>query len=128
MGCTLTAKCLDCGESFTVDDGGGFCFHLLRCDRCGVERSVGFEELGLTHIRYLKGLSGPYCIASMEHDEWVRKNAPVEPLSEGEYHKSIEEQAGSCRCGGRYALDAPPRCPKCRSARIKQGELVQYYD
>lgn len=128
MGVEVAAKCLACGEEFTVGHGGGFFFHLLRCDRCGETRSVSFEELGVIHIRYLKGLAGPYCVASMEHDQWVRENAQVEQLSEEEYYRSVEALAGTCPCGGKYTLSAPPRCPECRSTRIEEGESVRFYD
>lgn len=128
MGYQAEAKCLDCGKTFTVEHGGGFFFHLVRCDKCGKTKSVGFDELGELHLRYLKGLPGPYCVASSEHDENVRKHARVEPICENEYHKGIEAFAGECKCGGKYCLDAPPRCPKCLSARIEEGEITIMYD
>jgi hypothetical protein len=128
MGCSVAAKCGDCGATFTVDHGGGFFFHLVRCDRCGQTRSIGFDELGELHLSYLKGLPGPYCIASAAHDENVRKNAPVEPISEEQYHKGVETLAGGCGCGGEYRLDAPHRCPECRSTRIEEGEIDIMYD
>ncbi len=104
MGHIATTKCLDCGEIFDAQYGGGFGFDLLRCDRCGETKSIGFEELG-----DLKGAS-------------------VEPISEDDYHHGIEAVAGNCACGGTYALDAPPRCPKCHSTRIEEGEIILYYD
>lgn len=93
MGQQVAAKCLDCGRRFTVDHGGGFSFHLVRCDRCGKTKGLAFEELGELHLRYLKGLPGPYAIASAAHDEHVRLHAPVQPISEKEYHKGIEALA-----------------------------------
>ena len=128
MGHQIEAKCLDCGRTFTVDHGGGFFFHLVRCDKCGKTKSIGFDELGELHLRYLKGLPGPYCVASSEHDEYVRKHAPVESISEDEYHRGIEAITRKCRCGGKYTLDAPPRCPKCRSTRFKEGAVTVMYD
>jgi hypothetical protein len=97
MGHQVEAKCLDCGTTFTVDHGGGFVFHLLRCDKCGKTKSIGFDRLGELHLRYLKGLPGAYCVASSEHDDNVRRHARVEPLSEDEYHREIEGVAGSTR-------------------------------
>ena len=122
MGHEVEAKCLDCGEVFTVEHGGGFYFHLVRCDKCGKTKAMDFDKLGELHLRYLKGLSGPYCIASSEHDEHVRKHAAVEPISEDEYHSGVEAAAGKCRCRGKYTLDAPPRCPKCRSTRLEEDD------
>jgi len=122
MGYRVAAKCLDCGRTFKVDHGGGFFFHLVRCDRCGKTKSIGFDELGELHLRYLKGRP------DSEYDESVRKHAPAEPISEDEYRKGIEAVAGECRCGGKYTLDALPRCPKCHSTRLEEGEPILMYD
>jgi hypothetical protein len=128
MGSVVEAQCCKCGNAFTFQDGGGFTFHLVRCDSCGAEKHIGFDELGVLHLRYLKGLSGPYCLASAEHDKVVREKAQVEPVSEAEYHKGIETISGACNCGGRYRLDALPRCPKCRSTQISSGGTAACYD
>ena len=128
MGQQVEAECLDCGATFTIDHGGGFVFHLLRCDKCGRTTCIGFDELGELHLRYLKGLPGPYCVATSEHDEKVRKYAQVEPISEEEYHRNVEIIAGHCPCGGKYTFDAPPRCPKCHSTRLTEGDTAIYYD
>lgn len=128
MGHEAEATCLDCGKTFTVAHGGGFSFHLVRCDECGKAKSMNFEDLGEIHLRYVKGMKGPYCIASSEHDEYVQKHVPVEPISEDEYHKEIETLAGECECGGKYTLDAPPRCPQCRSAQLEEGGPTIMYD
>jgi predicted Zn-ribbon and HTH transcriptional regulator len=89
---------------------------------------VAFDDIEELHLRYLKGMTKAYCVASMEHDEDVRKNAPVEPISEDEYHKGIEVLVGKCRCRGNYTFDAPPRCPKCRSTRIEDYGPALCYD
>jgi len=128
MGHTATAKCLDCGEMFIVGHGGGFFFHLLRCDRCGETKSIGLDDLGELHPRYLKGLPASYSFSRMEHDEQVRKDASAEPISKDDYYHGIEAVAGNRRCGGKYTLDAPPRCPKCHSTRIEGGEILLFYD
>jgi hypothetical protein len=44
MGSGHQARCLECAESFVVNRGGGFAFHMLRCDQCGQTRSIGFDE------------------------------------------------------------------------------------
>lgn len=128
MGSEVEAKCLDCGKIFTVKDGGGFFFHLVRCNKCGKTKSIGFDDLGELHLRYLKGLPAPYCIASSEHDRIIQKHATIEAISEEEYHRGIDAIAGKCRCGGKYTLDAPSRCPKCRSTHIEEGETILMYD
>ena len=111
-----------------MHEGGGFSFHLVRCDTCGATKSIAFDELGELHLRYLKGLSGPYCVASSEHDEYVQKHAAVEPISGAEYYSEIDAIAGECSCGGKFSLNSPPRCPKCRSTSIEIGEPTILYD
>ena len=129
MGQRYSATCNDCGNKFLVGEGGGFFFHLLKCDKCGEDKSISFDELGDVHCRYLKGLSGSYCVATSEHDKHVQENYPGEPLTEEEYHKEVENIARKCKCGGQYKLKAPSRCPKCKSTNIVQdpdGELIFY--
>jgi hypothetical protein len=128
MGHQMNAQCCECGNTFTVDNGGGFLFHLLRCDKCGKAKSIGFDRLGELHLRYLKGLAGPDCIASSEHDKYIREHADMEPISKVEYHKGVETIAGRCQCRGRYTFDAPPRCPKCRSTEFEEGKITVMYD
>ena len=121
MGHQISAKCLDCGRTFKLERGGGFFFHLVSCDKCGKTKSIAFEDLGELHLCHLKGLPGPYCVASAEQDEEVQRDAPFEPISQDEYHKGIQAIAGKCKCGGNYTLDAPARCPECRSTEIEEG-------
>ena len=123
------AKCPECRISFTVLHGGGVFYHLVRCENCGKTKGIGFDELGELHLRYLKGIGMPYCVASSEHDRYVQEHVQVEPISEDEYNRGIAAIAGTCLCGGSYCLDAPPRCPKCRSTRIDEGEIpIRHYD
>ena len=124
MGHTAETKCLDCGFEYEESYGGGFTFHQLRCDRCGKEKMTGFDELGELLQRFLKGRPGYYGTTDAEMDA----NAPVEPISEKEYHKGVETFAGGCRCGGDYKLGAPPRCPKCRSTQLEEGQAGIMFD
>jgi len=130
MGRQYSVKCTQCGYAFNVNEGNGFFFHLLHCNSCGEEHLVGFDEIGEAHLRYRKGLPGPYCVASSECDTSVRDNYPGEPLSEGEYLSIVEQIAGACSCGGSFRFDAPPRCPKCESSELEynpEGPSL-YYD
>lgn len=102
MGSEFEAVCKKCGHRFSVRSGGGFFFHLLHCDSCGRDKSVSFDEIGEAHLKYLKGLKGPYCVASSEHDRKVREAYPGEPISEAEYQEEVETIAGRCKCGGSY--------------------------
>ena len=58
MGILRGVICRACGQKSTVSEGGGFVFHLLRCDLCGDAKSISFEEIGEPHLRYLKGNRG----------------------------------------------------------------------
>jgi hypothetical protein len=128
MGQRAAAKCLKCGKKFAFDEGGGFVFHLLRCDQCGKIKSVGFDEIPDLHKQYLKGLPGPYCVATSEGDKRVQEEPTIKPISEKKYEKGVEEFAGRCRCGGFFRFNAPVRCPKCHSTEIEKGEPTVMYD
>lgn len=129
MGYSREAKCLDCGNTFTVSRGGGFFFHLLRCRKCGKTKTVGFDEIEEIHNRYLKGLSRPYSVATSGHDEEVRKDKDIEPVSKKEYNREIERFAGNCECGGKYAFNAPVRCAKCFSRNFEElDHVITCYD
>ena len=129
MGHEYKAKCKKCGFKFNVKEGGGFFFHILRCDTCDKTKSIGFDEIGEPHLQFIKGLPGSYCGASEEQDKYIQDNYQGEPISEKEYHSTVEKIVGRCKCGGIYKFDALPRCPKCKSTEIEDtGELNICYD
>jgi hypothetical protein len=128
MGHTFEAICNNCGYVFSVSVGGGFTFHLLRCNKCGKSKTVLFGEIADLHFRYLKGFPEPYSIATSERDEWIRENYDGEPISETEYYSRVEAFAGRCDCKGEYKIDALPRCPKCHSLNIEESETHVCYD
>jgi len=107
--------------------GGGFFFHLLHCNKCGKEKSIGFNELGEIHLRFIKGCGGPYCIASMESDKKIRETFPGEPLGEREYNKLVENFAANCDCGGKFKFSGNPRCPKCHSLKYTQDPNGDFF-
>ena len=120
MGMSYGAICNDCGAKFTANEGGGFVFHLLHCDRCGAERAISFDEIGEPHLRYIKGLDVPYSEVTAEHDRHIQQTYPGEPMDRDEYEAAVEQLCGQCECGGAYRFDAPPRCPECRSANLRK--------
>ena len=129
MGEIYLAKCKKCGHEFHESEGGGFFFHLLRCNLCGETKSIGFKEIGEPHLKYIKGLQMPYCLASAESDAKIQKEYPGEPISEKEYHLVVEKIAGKCNCGGKFKFKARPRCPKCKSVAIKNtGQVIMCVD
>lgn len=115
MGTATGHICRACGTRFTVRDGGGFFFDLLHCDRCGRAQSVGHQELGDIHLRFVKGLRRPYTVGGAAMDRRIQHEYPGKPLSRDEYHAAAEATFDACPCGGRFRYGAPPRCPKCRS-------------
>lgn len=120
MGETYGAICNACGLRFEVDEGGGFFFHILHCDRCGKEKSIPFDRLGEAHLRYIKGLDGPHSEATRFFDEKIRASYPGSPLTDEEYFAIVEEIAGDHECGGHFTMNAPVRCPKCASDDIRK--------
>jgi hypothetical protein len=54
MGLRPGAVCSICGKRFTVNDGGGFFFHLLHCDACGKAKEIAFDKLGEMHLRCIR--------------------------------------------------------------------------
>ena len=87
----------------------------LHCDRCGKAASVGHQELGDIHLRFVKGLKVPYALARAAMDRRIQQEYPGEPLSRDGYHAASEATLDPCPCGGRFSYDAPPRCPTCAS-------------
>jgi hypothetical protein len=120
MGYQIDATCRKCGNSFTAECEGGMFYHLVRCNACGKVKRVAFVELGILHLRFLKGIPKPYAASKQERD--------IPPLSEDEYSDAIEATAGTCRCGGDYSLDAPVRCPVCGSEEIEEGKITEIFD
>jgi hypothetical protein len=86
MGTQYTAICRQCGTTFSVSEGGGFRFHLLHCEECGQEKSVDEEEMG-----------SAFATDEAVQDAWIEQHVPP------------------CPCGGRFTMEASPRCPGCRS-------------
>lgn len=130
MGMALRVKCKNCGEYYEIEEGGGFTFHLLHCDKCGSSKSVPFQDLGDIHLRYIKGLGGPYCIATAEQDKNIQENYPGDPIDEDEYHRLVEKFAGACECGGYFKFDAHARaiCPNCGSTDYSDDIGIILYD
>lgn len=115
MGSASGFICRACGARFTVRSGGGFFFDLLHCDTCGKAESVGHQDLGDIHLRFVKGLPGPYAVARMEMDRRIQREYRGEPLTRSEYHAAAEATLEPCTCGGTFRYDAEARCPRCRS-------------
>jgi len=90
---------------------------------------VDFASLGEIHLRYIKGLPGPYCVATAEIDKDIQQECSGEPISQAEYHELVEQTLDPCRCGGTFRFDAPARCPKCRTTELdleSRGPGVDY--
>jgi hypothetical protein len=120
MGYEIEARCSECGSSFTAECEGGMFYHLVRCNECGKVKRVAFVELGILHLRYMKGLPKPYAARKKERD--------ISPITEDEYYEAIEATAGTCRCGGNFGVDTPLRCPSCGSDQIKEGKIIDVFD
>ena len=100
MGHRSEVICKKCDADFMFDSGGGFFFHLLKCDSCSKTKNIKFDEIGNLHLRFLKGSNIPYSMAGQKQWDDVRDNNEGEALSKEGYYKSIEDMAGECKCGG----------------------------
>jgi hypothetical protein len=98
-----------------IRSGGGFFFDLLHCDTCGADQGVGHQDMGDIHLRFVKGLPGPYAVSRSEMDGRIQREYPGGPLTRAEYHAAVEATLEPCSCGGRFRYDAAARCPGCRS-------------
>jgi len=114
MGRAFQAVCQSCQHTFPASEGGGFRFEALRCDRCGTDTAVEYEAVWDTYLAMLKGLQTS--MPEPNGADW--RTYPGEPITEDEYRRRVEAHAGACPCGGRFTLDAPLRCPACRSESV----------
>ncbi len=101
MGSSYAATCNACGHEFEFNDGPSMMAAQLRCDQCG-------------------------------KDEWIRLDAMPPALRSYDYDPADDpdSKVNKCRCGGTFTQEAPPRCPRCRSADLKYNEnaLTACYD
>jgi hypothetical protein len=102
LGTTHEAACNACQHTFTLNEGGGYHYNIQRCLACGATQAVPLEP------------HGPYDL------ERLVPALAVEPIR--------WKTRRRCACGGRFAADAPPRCPACRSADVIVGQVIAYYD
>ena len=119
MGSRYLVICQKCHGRTWVHDGGGFTFHVLHCDACGRPNKVSFKDLGEIHLRYVKGLGGPYSVSSSESDRWIQEKYPGDSVTESEYHEAVEATLTRCKCGGSFKFNAPIRCKHCRSTKLE---------
>src|SRR5262245_16816323 len=114
MGRVFQAVCGSCGHTFRASEGGGFNFEALRCDKCGTPTAVEYEAIWDTYLAMLKGNKS----ILPEPNGADGQTYPGEPITKDEYRRRVEAAAGACSCGGRFTLDAPLRCPACRSEAV----------
>jgi len=127
MGASWNEICNDCGKKFRASNGGGFVFHLLHCDNCGGEKKISFMDIGEIHLKYIKGLDKPYCIATAGYDQYIQDTYLGDPIAKDDYYRLVEEFAGKCECGGNYTFNARHRCPNCKSTNYEPtGDLLLY--
>ena len=102
MGTITGFICRGCGQSFSVQKGGGIFFDLLHCDGCGRSKSVSHQELGDLHLRFVKGLDHPYAIARADMDRRIQ----------AEHGRADQSRGVPRRCRGPAgAVSLRPRGP-----------------
>ncbi len=92
--------CNHCEGRSVVRVGWGTTFHILHCLRCGSEKFIRLWQTSSLK-RY--------------DDDFYEETDPL-------YLE--EEEFGDCTCGGEYSLNAPPRCPYCKSTDLKEDPIA----
>jgi len=98
VGTLLEVTCRACGTVSNQTDGPIFAGYNPRCVQCGATKLVSIERLRRTD------------------------SPDLDPEGKGVWalrEERIPELAGRCECGGAFSLDAPIRCPSCRSTDVK---------
>jgi len=125
MGHQYGAICSACQHRFSVSEGPGMRSVTLHCDRCGRMKTLAFEKLGERFWELTALGAGPYDLDGAGDAELSdRERPPREAL-----RNHVETVAGRCRCRGTYRIDAPARCPRCRSVEHEpdpEGEFLCY--
>lgn len=128
MGITYKAECRDCNSRFYIDIGDSRVAYILHCDLCG---ETGFvlqnkiPEIENRYNNFLNEMRAKY--------DWGKIQISAEDKqalrdSEKLYYSEIENYAGQCKCGGYFKKNAKPRCPNCKSTKIKKIAVWTYYD
>ena len=98
MGQMVDVRCRECGVTSEQIDGPLMMGFLPRCVQCGQSRAVSITDLVD---------SDPPGLQPAGREAWDLRYARMTQL------------AGPCACGGHFTLDAPIRCPGCRSLDIE---------
>src|SRR6266480_2157703 len=115
MGYSGTFRCNDCQTEFPASEGGGFLFHLLRCEFCDKTQSVGVDDWPST-------ISVRTDLAQL-----LKRYSTMEEI------RRVRQTFVCPHCGGQLRDDLRPQCPHCRSRNTKlspsHGDLwVCMYD
>ena len=90
MGSASGYICRTCGARFQVRSGGGFFFDLLHCDTCGEAKSVGHQELGDIHLRFVKASRGR---TRLPGRKWTAASTASTPPGRSEEHTELQSLA-----------------------------------
>jgi DNA-directed RNA polymerase subunit RPC12/RpoP len=91
--------CNHCEGRSIVRVGWGATFHILHCLRCGAEKIIRLWQTSSLKRYY---------------NEHLEEMHPM----------YLEEKIEKCTCGGEYRLNAPPRCPYCKSKDLTEDPLA----
>ena len=72
-------------------------------------------------------LYGPGEPVDDDREQLVRRTTAFEQATY-DFDQAVEPIVGRCSCGGQFALNAPVRCPVCKSSNIKEGDITMHYD
>ncbi len=103
-------RCYHCNSSFNFSHShSGFSDeHFFYCDRCGITAVVEWytKEYQQFYKEHIEPSYDPSSVGDLaKFEEHTRKTRAV-----------LSQHLQPCPCGGRYSVDAIPRCPHCRKA------------
>ena len=103
----FNAICNECDHKFAIRIGPTDLAWFLHCEKCGAERSIQ------------RDIAEEITESKLTDEDWESiLNQELTQEERAAIEKSnavIENKAGQRSCGGRYTLNAPPRCPRCGS-------------
>lgn len=125
MGIGKDATCRDCGYQWVLNMGGGIAFEQLICDKCGQPVSQPRGAPANAPDRMSRAELRNYINDPGEWSTCGRSFVPSE-------RALLAELQAFCGCGGRLrggdGGKVTYRCPECKSARLKMGEVNVLFD
>lgn len=117
-----TVRCHHCTASLTVtfSHSGFGDEHYFYCDACGNVATIDWytKEYRPFREKYIK--EGSYQAGKKRDLERFEQDTRA-------MKSEISQYLASCPCGGRFSVDAIPRCPTCKT-KLDWAKMVKQFD